>query len=344
MLSDSHLPTQFWTEAVNFACFTQNRSLIVKHFNKTAYELFHGRKPSISFLHIFGCQCFILNIKDALGKFYPKVDDGIFLGYSSISKAYRVFNKRRQTVEEIIRVTFDESRSANSKPIADNDELNAWKFSHYRETKPLFNTHQHTNSPNADEDPNIIPPDAESTSWVSVVPLNTLPPSELPSSENLSVNNSLSDTQHLLAEEPQVSSSVNIPIDDPTPEPKKTDDSLRDPNWVSAMQEELTDFARNQVWNLVPQPSDKSVICTKWVFRNKLDEHGTVTRNRARLVALGYRQEEGIDYDETFAPVARLKAIRLFLTYVVFKDFKVYQMDVNSAFHYGKLNEEVYVE
>ncbi|KAI3735213.1 hypothetical protein L6452_14703 [Arctium lappa] len=91
-------------------------------------------------------------------------------------------------------------------------------FSHYRETEPLFNTHQHTNSSNANEDPNIIPPNVESTSWVSTVPLNTLPPFELPSSENLLVNNSLSDTQHLLAEERQVSSSVNIPIDDPIPE------------------------------------------------------------------------------------------------------------------------------
>ncbi|KAI3759052.1 hypothetical protein L6452_06625 [Arctium lappa] len=134
MLSDSHLSAQFWAEAVNTACFTQNRSLIVKRFSKTAYELFHGRKPSISFLHIFGCQCFILNNKDALGMFDPKVDDGICLGYSPISKAYRAFNKRRQTIEETIHVTFDESRSANSKPIADNDELNAWMFSHYRET------------------------------------------------------------------------------------------------------------------------------------------------------------------------------------------------------------------
>ncbi|KAI3684856.1 hypothetical protein L6452_34083 [Arctium lappa] len=110
------------------------------------------------------------------------------------------------------------------------------------------------------------------------------------------------------------------------------------------MQEELIEFTRNKVWNLVPRPSDKTVIGTKWVFRNKLDEHGTVTRNKARLVAQGYRQEEGKDYDETFAPVARLEAIRLFLAYAVYKDFIVYQMNAKSAFLNGKLNEEVYVE
>ncbi|KAI3685795.1 hypothetical protein L6452_35053 [Arctium lappa] len=344
MLSDSHLPTQFWAEAVNTACFTQNRSLIVKRFGKTAYELFHGRKPSISFLHIFGCQCFILNNKDQLGKFDPKVDDGIFLGYSSISKAYRVFNKRRQFVEETIHVTFDETRSANSKPIADNEELNAWMFSHYRETEPCFSNHQHSNPSAADDDPSIIPPSTESNSWVSVEPLNTLLPSKPSFPENLLENNGMSDTQKLIADEPQASSSVNIHIVDPISEPKKVDDALRDPNWVSVMQEELTEFTRNKVWNLVPRPSDKTVIGTKWVFRNKLDEHGIVTRNKARLVTQGYRQEEDIDYDETFAPVARLEAIRLFLAYAVYKDFIVYQMDVKSAFLNGKLNEEVYVE
>ncbi|KAI3735667.1 hypothetical protein L6452_15175 [Arctium lappa] len=214
MLSDSHLPTQFWAEAVNTACFTQNRSLIIKRFGKTAYELFVGRKPSISFLHIFGCQCFILNNRDQLGKFDPKADDGIFLGYSSISKAYRVFNKRRQTVEETIHVTFDETRSANSKPIADNEELNAWMLSHYRETEPFFSNHQHSDPPVADDDPNIIHPTAESNSWVSAEPLNTLPPSNLPSSENLSSES----TQQLIADEPQSSSSINIQIVDPTTE------------------------------------------------------------------------------------------------------------------------------
>ncbi|KAI3673186.1 hypothetical protein L6452_39302 [Arctium lappa] len=346
MLSDSHLPTQFCAEAVNTACFTQNKSLIVKRFGKTAYELFHGRKPSISFLHIFGCQCFILNNKDHLGKFDPKADDGIFLGYSSISKAYRVFNKRRQSVEETIHITFDETRSVNSKPITDNEELNAWMFSHYRETEPFLSNHQHTEPPTADDDPNIIHPNAESNSWVSAEPLNTLLPSDLPSSENISDNNSLSNTQH--DRTPAQRWTKYHPIDqilgDPDAEPKKTDDSLRDPNWVNAMQEELTEFTCNKVWNLVPRSSDKTVIGTKWVFRNKLDEHGTVTRNKARLVAQGYRQEEGIDYDETFAPVARLEAIRLFLAYAVYKNFIVYQMDVKSAFLNGKLNEEVYVE
>ncbi|GJY48304.1 putative ribonuclease H-like domain-containing protein [Tanacetum coccineum] len=111
---------------------------------------------------------------------------------------------------------------------------------------------------------------------------------------------------------------------------------------IEAMQEELLQFKLQEVWTLVDLPNGKRAIGTKWVFRNKKDERGIVIRNKARLVTQGYTQEEGIDYDEVFAPVARIEAIRLFLAYASFKDFVVYQMDVKSAFLYGKIKEEVY--
>ncbi|KAK6160650.1 hypothetical protein DH2020_004031 [Rehmannia glutinosa] len=110
------------------------------------------------------------------------------------------------------------------------------------------------------------------------------------------------------------------------------------------MQEELNQFERNKVWELVQRPTHQNVIGTKWVFRNKMNEEGSVVRNKARLVAKGYCQEEGIDFDETFAPVARLEAIRILLAYCCFKNFKVYQMDVKSAFLNGFIQEEVYVK
>ncbi|KAI3715560.1 hypothetical protein L6452_22546 [Arctium lappa] len=110
------------------------------------------------------------------------------------------------------------------------------------------------------------------------------------------------------------------------------------------MQEELSQFERNKVWRLVPHPFGKTIIGTKCVFRNKMDELGTVIRNKARLFAQGYRQEEGIDYDETFAPVARLEAIRIFLAHAAHKNFQFFQMDVKSEFLNGELVEEVYVK
>nr|GEV03380.1 ribonuclease H-like domain, reverse transcriptase, RNA-dependent DNA polymerase [Tanacetum cinerariifolium] len=126
-------------------------------------------------------------------------------------------------------------------------------------------------------------------------------------------------------------------------EPKKPVQALRDPSWVEAMHDELLQFKLLKVWTLVNLPKDKWAIDTIWVYKNKKDERRIVIKNKARLVAQGHTQEEGIDYDEVFALVARIKAIRLFLAYASFKDFVVYQMDVKSAFLYGRIENEVYV-
>jgi hypothetical protein len=126
-------------------------------------------------------------------------------------------------------------------------------------------------------------------------------------------------------------------------EPYRVEDALRYSDWVLAMQEELNNFTRNEVWHLVPRPNE-NVVGTKWVFRNKQDEHGVVTRKKARLVAKGYSQVEGLDFGETYAPLARLESIRLLLAYATYHAFKLYQMDVKSAFLNGPIKEEVYVE
>ncbi|KAJ9539154.1 hypothetical protein OSB04_031887 [Centaurea solstitialis] len=385
MLSEANLATQFWAEAVNTACYTQNRSLIVKRFRRTPYELFRNRKPSIEHLHIFGCVCYILNNKDNLGKFDSKSDDGIFLGYSSISKTYRVFNKRRQAIEETIHVKFDESGPTFPHP-HDNSEINQWADSFF----------QVPDIPIADPSPEDLPDGFEENpppppSQISIPPIiNATPitqvtpePDKPTNSEDFSQTtvsepaptNFLPDpsvneasTSGQVYQPPALRWTKDHPIDqvlgNPSSgvktrrqsgnvclyvnfisenEPKEIDDALRDPAWVSAMQEELAEFIRNNVWLLVPRPRKRTIIGSKWIFRNKLDEIGTIIRNKARLVAQGYRQEEGVDYDETFAPVARLEAIQLFLAFAAHMNFKVFQMDIKNAFLNGKLNEEVYV-
>ncbi|WVZ89572.1 hypothetical protein U9M48_035955 [Paspalum notatum var. saurae] len=126
-------------------------------------------------------------------------------------------------------------------------------------------------------------------------------------------------------------------------EPRDVSHALSDPNWVNAMHEELENFERNHVWDLVEPPPNCCPIGTKWVFKNKQGEDGMVVRNKARLVAQGFCQKEGIDYEETFAPVARLEAIRILLAFAASKCFKLQQMDVKSAFLNGFIEEEVYV-
>jgi hypothetical protein len=125
-------------------------------------------------------------------------------------------------------------------------------------------------------------------------------------------------------------------------EPSKVEDALHDPDWVVAMQEELNNFKSNKVWSLIERPK-LNVVGTKWVFRNKQDEHGVVTRNKARLVAKGYSQVEGLNFDETFAPAARLDSIRILLAYATHHCFNLYQIDVKSAILNGPI-KEVYVE
>jgi hypothetical protein len=126
-------------------------------------------------------------------------------------------------------------------------------------------------------------------------------------------------------------------------EPFRVEEALQDSDWVLAMQEELNNFKRNEVWSLVPRPR-QNVVGTKWVFRNKQDEHGVVIRYKARLVAKGYAQVAGLDFEETFAPVTRLESIRTLLAYAAHHSFKLFQMDVMSVFLNGPIKEEAYVE
>ncbi|GJT45535.1 putative ribonuclease H-like domain-containing protein [Tanacetum coccineum] len=128
-----------------------------------------------------------------------------------------------------------------------------------------------------------------------------------------------------------------------TIEPKNIKEAMADHSWIESMQDELNQFKRLQVWELVPRPEGKNIIALKWLWKNKCDAENIVVRNKTRLVAKGYKQEEGIDFEESFAPVARLEAVRMFIAYAAHKNITIFQMDVKTAFLNGPLKEEVYV-
>ncbi|GJR79115.1 retrovirus-related pol polyprotein from transposon TNT 1-94 [Tanacetum coccineum] len=128
-----------------------------------------------------------------------------------------------------------------------------------------------------------------------------------------------------------------------TIKPKNIKEAMADHSWIESMQDELNQFERLQVWELVPRPEGKNIIALKWLWKNKCDAENIVVRNKTRLVAKGYRQEEGIDFEESFAPVARLEAVRMFIAYAAHKNITIFQMDVKTAFLNGPLKEEVYV-
>ncbi|GJU48993.1 retrovirus-related pol polyprotein from transposon TNT 1-94 [Tanacetum coccineum] len=284
---------------------------------KTPYELLRGRKPTLDYFRVFGSKCFILNTKDYLTKFDPKSYEGVFLGYSQNSKAYIILNKHTRKVKESLNVTFDETPPpSKTSPLVD-DDLDEEEAIKVTEKKNLEN--------------DIMDETLEVDEIVNIK-----------ESRNHPLENVIGNlNQRTLRSQAQNQSNFFCFIS--TIEPKNVNEALGDDSWIVAMQEELNQFIANDVWELVPQPKNMTIIGTKWVFRNKLDENGIVSRNKARLVAQGYNQQEGIDYDETYAPVARLESIRILLAYACALDFKLFQMDVKSAFLNGFINEEVYV-
>ncbi|GJV94154.1 putative ribonuclease H-like domain-containing protein [Tanacetum coccineum] len=555
MLADSLLPIPFWTEAVNTDCYVLNRVLVTKPQNKTPYELLIGNTPSISFMRPFGCPLTILNTLDSLGKFDGKYDKGCLLGYSTSSKAFRVYNKRTKKVEENLHINFLEDQpnvtgtgpnwmfdldfltnSMNYIPVSVENQVyvdagtqdsyvagssgkdkgltqeyillplqphrtripveDVPPFAHEKpsESSPKENDVQDsedvvnkeseqdlqdelemmrrfasqkkaaqatstnklstdrpsvsTDRPYVSTNRPFVSIDRSNTLYVSTdrpfvstntsntpyvsaastptganagkssvvylggkIPIDasTLPNADLPIDLNMPDLEDASDTLPydgifngaydddkdvgVVADFNNMDNTIAVSpiptlrihkdhlkgqiLGDPTSavqtrgkiqkaslaqqslvsyihkqnitnhkdhqnclfacflsqeKPKTILQALQDESWVKAMQEELLQFKLQKVWVLVDLPYRKKVIGTKWVFRNKRDERSIVVKNKAWLVAQGFRQEEGIDYDEVFAPVARIKAIRLFLAFASYMGFTIYQMDVKSVF------------
>ncbi|GJW25745.1 putative ribonuclease H-like domain-containing protein [Tanacetum coccineum] len=455
MLADSLLPTVFWAEAVNTACYVLNRVLVTKPHNKTPYELIIGRPPSISFMRPFGCPVTILNTLDPLGKFDRKAEEGkveenlhvnflknkpnvagqgpnwlfdidsltnsmnyqsvtarnqtnknagpqeangdtglkksvdarqfeeknvstqqyiMFPLWSSISSSYKSSDEtykndtaddvagetpvqkpaseNEQALKNVLDKMMDQEKEATEQSdvvrkefeAQCNRELLQGKATKVSSTNSFNTVSTPVNAASAPRTSNDgsfpldvndftddpLKPDLEDTTEVQ----NTDIFGSAFDDEDLDTYDSLFADQVIGAEADfnnMESSTIFSPIpttrvhsihlkdqiigDPKSAEPTKITQALDDERWVEAMQEELLQFKIQKVCTLVDLPYGKKAIGTKWVYRNKKDERGIVVRNKARLVAQGYKQEEGIDYDEVFAHVARIEAIRLFLAY-----------------------------
>ncbi|GJU35166.1 putative ribonuclease H-like domain-containing protein [Tanacetum coccineum] len=306
----------------------------VKPLTKTPYELFHGKTPTLSFMRPFGCPVTILNTIDYLSKFDGKADESFFVRYSLNSNAFRVFNSRTRIVEENLHIRFSENtlNVVGSGPdwIFDIDSL--IRTMNYKPIVADPKSSQDDGSKPSSDDEKKVDKDPRKDSEINAVGRKTsielLDDPNMPALEDISIFNLSRDNEDVSAEADMNNLDTTIQVS-PIPTTR-----IHKDHPLNQLQE---------VWTLLDLPNGKRAIGTKWVFRNKKDERGIMKRNQTRLVAQGYTQEEGIDYDEVFAPVARIKVIRLFLAYASFKDFVVYQMDVKSTFLYGKIEEEVYV-
>ncbi|GJU49777.1 retrovirus-related pol polyprotein from transposon TNT 1-94 [Tanacetum coccineum] len=336
-----------WAAAVVTACYTQNRSLIHTRHNKTPYELVHDNKPDLSFLQVFGTLCYPTNDSEALGKLQAKADIGIFVGYAPSRKGFLIYNKRTHRIMETIHVTFDELlQSMAPVHISSGPELmsmmpgqfssglipNQVTFcvlhfcSRMHHQKSLFTVSSWNKPPVIHHDVAVGPtikdtPITQATLHPLVNPVTGEPGSAQSSSGDVSIaepNQANQPPTHLRKW------SKDHPLDTIVGNPSRL-------------------FDRLEVWELVPRPDYVMVIALKWIYKVKLDEYGDVLKNKARLVAKGYRQEEGIDFEESFALVARIEAIRIFIANAASKNMVIYQMDVKTAFLNGDMREEVFV-
>nr|GFB37053.1 retrovirus-related Pol polyprotein from transposon TNT 1-94 [Tanacetum cinerariifolium] len=316
MLIFSRAPFFLWAEAIATACFTQNRSIIHRRFNKTPYELINGRKPDISFLHVFGALCYPKNDREDIGKLGAKGDIGFFIGYSADSCAYRVYNRRTKKIIETMNVSFD--------------ELSAMAFEQ-RSSKPRLQS--------------MIFGQISSGLDLTYAPLTITmqQPSKAMYDDYIGCQPSATGRTILPAQEPQVrqSSTASTTIADTAPIPTHSSSHATNIPIPSQDVDELNPNA--MVNGNTFANSSTNAAASSSHQNNKHDEEKTVIRNKSRLVVRGYRQEEGIDFEESFALVARMEAIRIFLAYVSHKSFTVFQMDVKISFLHGSLKEDVYV-
>ncbi|GKD88486.1 retrovirus-related pol polyprotein from transposon TNT 1-94 [Tanacetum coccineum] len=323
--------------AINTACYTQNRSLIRHRYNKTPYELMQDKKPDLSFLHVFGSLCYPTNDHEELGKFNAKEDIGIFVGYASAKKAFRIYNRRTRIISEMIHVTFDELTTMASKQFSLGLGL------HYMTSATSFQKVAASRAEVLADSPVsiYINQDAPSTKTPKTPTFHDDPLNESPNEDSTSQRSSSNERQIHTPFEHIGRWTKDHPIVNVIVEPKNFKQAMTEPLWIDAMQEEIHEFERLEVWELVPCPDKVLLIKLKWIYKVKTDESGGVLKNKARLVAQGFRQEEGFDLEESFAPVARIEAIRIFVANPAYNNMTIYQMDDNPS-HVYKLKKALY--
>lgn len=330
MLYDANLSKKFWAEAVNTAVYLRNRSVVSGLNNKTPFELWTGKKPDISHLRIFGSKIMVHIPKEKRLKFDKKSKECILVGYPDHVKGYRYYNPQNNqistsrdivVIEEVNRNDLVEIKIDESIPDSMEEKI-----------KPEINTE--------------TVGDADLIKKEEIIP-ETTTKAEEDIVEDLAGDKVLKPKR--VRKKPDrfvvgvAKSDVSVSESELT-----VDDALNGPEslqWKQAMAEELKSFEENDAWEVVqsPSPEQGTVVSCKWVFQKKLNSDNTV-RYRARLVAKGFTQRPGIDFDETFSPVLRHSTLRLMFALAVKLNLEMCHLDVNTAFLNGVLSEVIYMQ
>ncbi|KAK8640458.1 hypothetical protein V6N13_008211 [Hibiscus sabdariffa] len=310
MVSHIDLPTSFWGYALETTAFTLN-CVPSKLVQKTPHEMWTGRRPNMSFIRVWGCQAYVKHQMST--KLEPKSQKCTFVGYPKETKGYYFYNSKENKVFVARMRVFLEKDFLSYNENGRNIELKAVQ-------------QQQVHEPEVEETPQVV--EGNSTD------LETQPLRRSTRERHEPERYGFLVTTH---------GDVILVEQD---EPKTYQEAVSSPDsekWLEAMRSEMDSMSENQVWTLVEPPEGIKPIGCKWVFKKKTDMDGNVQTYKMRLVAKGFRQIHGVDYDETFSPVAMFKSIRILLAIAAFHDFEIWQMDVKTAFLNGKLEEDVYM-
>ncbi|CAJ2639360.1 unnamed protein product [Trifolium pratense] len=317
MLKSKRLPKELWAEAVACAVYLSNRSPTRSMLGKTPQEAWSGRKLGISHLRVFGSIVHAHIPDEKRSKLDDKSEKYIFIGYDANSKGYKLYNP-------------DTGKTIISRNVI-FDEEGEWDWKKSNRDYNFF--------PQFEED-DVEPEESRED-------LATQPASPTPSSEEGESSSEKTPHFRSLQEIYEVTENQDnltlfcLFVDC---EPMNFQEAFEKKTWRTAMDEEIQAIKKNETWELVSLPKGHKAIDVKWVYKAKKNSKGEVERYKARLVAKGYSQRAGIDYDEVFAPVARLETVRLIISLAAQNKWKIHQMDVKSAFLNGVLDEEVYIE
>ncbi|GJR41659.1 integrase, catalytic region, zinc finger, CCHC-type containing protein [Tanacetum coccineum] len=365
MLIYAKAPLFLWAEAVATACYTQNRSIIRILHGKTPYELLHDKLPDLSFFYVFGALCYPTNDSENLGKLQLKAN----IDFNVLTAMAFEHSSSGPALHEMTPAIISSRLVPNPPPstLFVPPSRTNWDLLF----QPLFDCPApkvidliaevvapepaaSTGSPSlttVDQDASSPKNDSKASSSLDVIP--TIMHTATPNSEHVTkwtkdhpLENIIGELKRPVSTRLQLHEQALLCYYDSfliSVKPKNYKDALTQACWIEAIQEELHEFERLKVWELVPRPDKVMVITLKWIYKVKLDEMGGILNNKDRMVARGYRKEEGIDFEESFTLVTRLDAIRHFLAYAAHMNMIVYQMDVKTAFLNGILREEVYV-
>eukprot|EP00253_Pinus_taeda_P033287 PITA_33287 len=335
MLKEKHLPNDYWAEAVHCALYILNRCPTKAIMNRVPEEAWSGRKQGVTHMKVFGRVAYA-HIPDQLRrKLDSKGEKCIFIGYSEESKAYRLYKPSTKKFFVSINVQFIEEEAWDGS-IEKKVNVKS-SFSHDEDDEEMAEIHPQIAVPTQEQQATPLRRNESAFPSTSQGGNSSASSSTCTPNERGKKFINLSD---IYDEGMNSLFALYCHVDDPI----HFEDAIKDRKWIEAMDEEINAIERNKTWDLVEIPKGKEVIGVKWVYKTKSNAEGKIERHKERLVVKGYKQQYGRDYEETFAPVDRMETVRAVLSIAAQNKWKVYQMDMKSAFLNGLLKEEVYIE